>query len=64
MAKKQRFFGGKPKQAEKIDHNFFGTKKNMVVKEIIEDNRVVKIIAKDEKGLYEKFYQMMDVPVL
>jgi hypothetical protein len=54
MAKKQTF-GDKAKKGQKLqkeEHNFFGTRTDMVVKEIKEGETVVKIIAKDDKGLY------------
>ena len=54
MAKKQTF-GDKAKKGqkqEKKDINFFGTREDMVVKEIKSGDDVIKIIAKDDKGMY------------
>ncbi|MBU0650565.1 hypothetical protein KKC59_01495 [bacterium] len=54
MAKKQTF-GDKAKKNQKDikkEYNFFGTKSDMIVKEIKEGDAVVKVIAKDDKGLY------------
>ena len=54
MAKKQTFDSktkkGQKGPAEKA--NFFGTKSNMIVKEIKEGDKIIKLIAKDAKGLY------------
>lgn len=53
MAKKQTF-GDKVGKGGKgaAEVNFFGTKKDMVVKEIIENDVVVQVVAKDDQGLY------------
>ena len=54
MAKKQTF-GDKVKKSQKDlkkEYNFFGTWQDMVVKEIKEDDDIVKVVDKDEKGLY------------
>jgi len=51
MAKKQ-VFDKKKVAKKKEDYNFFGTRKEMVVKEIMDKDVVVKVVAKDEKGLY------------
>ena len=62
MAKKQTF-GDKVKKGQKqiaAERNFFGTKSDMVVKEIKEGEKVVKIIAKDEKGLYVTYPEFVD----
>jgi hypothetical protein len=62
MAKKQTFESkaSKGKQQEKKDYNFFGTKADMIVKEITEGDIVVKVIAKDNKGLYVTYPEHVD----
>ena len=54
MAKKQTF-GDKVKKGAKksaAEINFFGTRADMVVKEISEGDVVTQVVAKDAKGLY------------
>jgi hypothetical protein len=61
MAKKQTF-GDKVGKGKKSLHdiNFFGTRQDMVVKEILEDEVVVKVVAKDDKGLYVTYPDHID----
>lgn len=54
MAKKQTFGDkvGKGKKRSAAEINFFGTRQDMVVKEITEGDQVVQLIAKDDQGYY------------
>lgn len=62
MAKKQTF-GDKVGKNQKLSAdqvNFFGTRQDMVVKEITEGETVVKIIAKDDRGQYITYPEHID----
>ncbi len=62
MAKKQTF-GDKVNKGQKksdAEINFFGTRQDMVVKEVIEGDTVVKIVAQDDQGQYITYPEHID----
>ena len=60
MAKKQTFGEKVGQGGKKLDINFFGTRKDMVVKEILDGDQVVKIIAQDDRGQYITYPEHID----